>query len=77
MELQQPALLANHGNLEGAVRKAHDYGTQPLKNGFDLSYKDARNNCVDFTWSALNHANIKRTEPDKSLGAIEQEGPAH
>jgi hypothetical protein len=55
--------------------KLNDYGHHARENGFDLDYKDARNNCVDFTWSALNHANIKRTEPDKSQGAIEKEGP--
>ena len=28
--------------------------------GFDSEYRDARNNCVDFTWAALRHAGIYR-----------------
>jgi len=55
--------------------KLNDYGNRPKENGFDTYYKDARNNCVDFTWSALNHANIKRTEVNKEHGAVEKSGP--
>jgi hypothetical protein len=55
--------------------KLNDYGNRPKENGFDMYYKDARNNCVDFTWSALNHANIKRTEVDKKHGTVETAGP--
>lgn len=28
------------------------------KNNFQLDYKDVRNNCVDFTWAALNDAGL-------------------
>lgn len=45
--------------------KLNEFGKAPEKFGFDLYYRDARNNCVDFTWAGLNHAGIKRTE--KSL----------
>ena len=55
--------------------KLNDFGNHPKENGFDMYYKDARNNCVDFTWSALNHANIKRTEVEKAHGTVEKEGP--
>lgn len=55
--------------------KLNDYGHRPKENGFDTYYKDARNNCVDFTWSALNHANIKRTEVEKNHGEVEKAGP--
>lgn len=55
--------------------KLNNYGRHPKENGFDMYYKDARNNCVDFTWSALNHANIKRTEVEKAHGTVEKEGP--
>lgn len=55
--------------------KLNDYGNRPKENGFDTYYKDARNNCVDFTWSALNHANIKRTEIGRDKHPIEKDGP--
>ncbi|SDG99741.1 MULTISPECIES: XVIPCD domain-containing protein [Rhodanobacteraceae] len=55
--------------------KLNDYGNRPKENGFDTYYKDARNNCVDFTWSALNHANIKRTEIGKDKQSVEKDGP--
>lgn len=45
--------------------KLNEFGEAPDRFGFDMYYRDARNNCVDFTWAGLNHAGIKRTE--KSL----------
>jgi hypothetical protein len=39
----------------------NEFGNNPDKFGFDMTYKDVRNNCVDFTWAALNHAGIQRT----------------
>lgn len=45
--------------------KLNEFGRAPDKHGFDMRYRDARNNCVDFTWAGLNHAGLKRTE--KSL----------
>lgn len=38
--------------------KLNAFGMNPEAYGFDMQYKDARNNCVDFTWNALNHADI-------------------
>nr|WP_199040398.1 XVIPCD domain-containing protein [Dyella sp. ASV24] len=35
------------------------FGDDPKQHGFDMQYKDVRNNCVDFTWAALNHAGIQ------------------
>lgn len=45
---------------EQHYRKLEAFGAHPDKYGFDLQYKDVRNNCVDFTWEALNHAGIQR-----------------
>ncbi|WP_134731225.1 MULTISPECIES: XVIPCD domain-containing protein [unclassified Stenotrophomonas] len=45
---------------EQQYRKLEAFGAHPDKYGFDLQYKDVRNNCVDFTWEALNHAGIQR-----------------
>lgn len=43
--------------------KLKEFGQDPSKAGFDTYYKDARNNCVDFTWGALNYAAIHKTDP--------------
>jgi len=40
--------------------KLKEFGEHPQQHGFDLKYKDVRNNCVDFTWAGLNHAGIQR-----------------
>jgi hypothetical protein len=40
--------------------KLNEFGAHPEKFGFDKYYKDARHNCVDFTWAGLNHAGIER-----------------
>lgn len=41
--------------------KLHAFGSNPEAYGFDLYYQDVRNNCVDFTWAGLNHADLQRT----------------
>lgn len=50
---------------EDQYKALHAFGEKPTSNGFSLEYRDARNNCVDFTWSALNSAGIHRTINDK------------
>jgi hypothetical protein len=50
----------------------NDFGKHPEQFGFDPMYKDIRNNCVDYTWAALNHAGIQRTHGH--LGHLEQHG---
>lgn len=40
--------------------KLNEFGKDPAKYGFDMNYKDVRNNCVDFAWGGLNHAGIER-----------------
>ena len=46
---------------EEQYKKLHEFGKKPEEFGFDLYYRDARNNCVDFTWAGLNHAGLQRT----------------
>jgi hypothetical protein len=41
-------------------RKLETFGESPERLGFSKQYQDVRNNCVDFTWAALNHAGIER-----------------
>ena len=52
--------------------RLNEFGTNPDHYGFDLTYKDIRNNCVDYTWAALNHAGIQRT--DRRLGEVDAKG---
>lgn len=52
--------------------KLNEFGPNPDRYGFDLTYKDFRNNCVDYTWAALNHAGIQRT--DRRFGTAESRG---
>lgn len=39
--------------------RVNEFGQDAKRFGFDMQYKDVRNNCVDFTWAALDHAGIK------------------
>lgn len=52
----------------------NDFGLHPERHGFDTYYKDARHNCVDFTWAALNHVGIQRVLPFGKNG-IPLDGP--
>jgi hypothetical protein len=52
--------------------KLNEFGATPERFGFDLTYKDIRNNCVDYTWAALNHAGIQRTHGH--IGHLEPHG---
>lgn len=40
--------------------KIQAYGREPEKYGFDKEYSGLGNSCIDFTWGALNHANLHR-----------------
>ena len=40
--------------------KIRTYGLNPEKHGFNLEYSGLGNSCIDFTWGALNHANLHR-----------------
>ena len=51
--------------------KLNEFGAHPERFGFDTYYKDARHNCVDFTWAGLNHAGIERqNHADISLTGV-------
>lgn len=38
-----------------------DFGDRPQTHGFSTEYDGLRNSCIDFTWGALNHAGLHRT----------------
>lgn len=41
--------------------KLKDFGNRPQAHGFSTDYDGLRNSCIDFTWGALNHAGLHRT----------------
>lgn len=44
--------------------KLKEFGENPSKYGFDVeNWKLFSNSCVDFTWSALNHAGLHANQP--------------
>ncbi len=43
--------------------KLKDFGNRPQAHGFSTDYDGLRNSCIDFTWGALNHAELHRTNP--------------
>lgn len=51
--------------------KLKDFGEHPETHGFDMQYNGATNSCIDFTWSALNHAGLHRRnlflQPDRDF----------
>lgn len=47
-------------------KEIKEFGQDPASKGFGMEYKDARNNCVDFTWSALNRAGLHHTIDGKA-----------
>lgn len=58
---QDPVYARTMEISQGQYEKLKEFGRNPSRFGFDMNYKDIRNNCVDFTWAALNHAGIQRT----------------
>jgi hypothetical protein len=41
--------------------KLKDFGKYPDRHGFSTAYHGANNSCIDYTWGALNHAGLHRT----------------
>ena len=56
--------------------KLHKFGSKPEAFGFDLYYRDVRNNCVDFTWAGLNHAGLQRTDSFDLANTLTYVAPA-
>lgn len=51
--------------------RLREFGFTPRKYGFDTEYNGASNSCIDYTWGALNHAGLHRTnkqsQPDRDF----------
>ena len=60
MEYSKPLYSRTMEISKDQYDKLNEFAQDPKKFGFDLNYKDVRNNCVDFTWAGLNHAGIKQ-----------------
>lgn len=41
--------------------KLKEFGAKPGDHGFNTDYHGANNSCIDYTWGALNHAGLHRT----------------
>lgn len=41
--------------------KLVEFGTKPGEHGFNTEYHGVENSCIDYTWGALNHAGLHRT----------------
>ncbi|WP_313439332.1 XVIPCD domain-containing protein [Stenotrophomonas sp.] len=41
--------------------KLREFGAKPGEHGFNTSYHGLDNSCIDYTWGALNHAGLHRT----------------
>ncbi len=41
--------------------KLVEFGTKPGEHGFSTEYHGVENSCIDYTWGALNHAGLHRT----------------
>jgi hypothetical protein len=46
---------------QAQYQKLDEFGKTPTRFGFSTYYQDVRNNCVDFTWAALNYAGLHAT----------------
>ncbi len=41
--------------------KLLEFGAKPGEHGFNTEYHGVENSCIDYTWGALNHAGLHRT----------------
>lgn len=55
---QKPVYARTIEVSKDQYEKIEAFGKAPEKFGFNKNYEGTWNNCVDFTWSALNHAGL-------------------
>ena len=72
VEQYQNPLYARTIEIRGEqYQKLLNFGDNPHLHGFNMEYQGATNSCIDFTWTALNHAGLHRTTarsiPDKDF----------
>jgi hypothetical protein len=79
---QSPFYVRTIEITEQQYRQLKEFGDNPIRYGFNTYYQDVRNNCVDFTWAALNHAGLharttqhaRRGSPQKFIPRQKYEG---
>ena len=70
-EYQSPLYARTMEVSQAQHQKLLNFGENPHLHGFNMEYQGATNSCIDFTWTALNHAGLHRTTarsiPDKDF----------
>lgn len=60
-EYQNPFYQRTLEISKDQYEKLKEFGAAPDKHGFNTEYHGLNNSCIDFTWGALNHAGLHRT----------------
>ncbi|HDS1581572.1 TPA: hypothetical protein QEL15_003688 [Stenotrophomonas maltophilia] len=60
-EYQNPFYQRTLEISKDQYEKLREFGAAPDKHGFNTEYHGLNNSCIDFTWGALNHAGLHRT----------------
>lgn len=60
-EYQNPFYRRTLEISKDQYEKLKEFGAAPDKHGFNTEYHGLNNSCIDFTWGALNHAGLHRT----------------
>lgn len=60
-QYQQPFYTRTMEVSKEQYEKLKEFGDSPDAHGFSTEYHGATNSCIDFTWGALNHAGLYRT----------------
>jgi hypothetical protein len=60
-QYQQPFYTRTMEVSSEQYEKLKEFGDTPDAHGFSTAYHGATNSCIDFTWGALNHAGLHRT----------------
>ncbi len=60
-EYQNPFYQRTLEISKDQYEKLKEFGATPDKHGFNTEYHGLNNSCIDFTWGALNHAGLHRT----------------
>lgn len=60
-QYQKPYYTRTMEVTKEQYEKLKEFGDSPDAHGFSTAYHGAANSCIDFTWGALNHAGLHRT----------------
>ncbi len=60
-QYQMPFYTRTMEITKAQYEKLQEFGKTPAAHGFNTEYHGANNSCIDYTWGALNHAGLHRT----------------